>query len=483
MAEKRTELQEIKLSALVAATDNPRTVNKSSEKYIELVKSIKINGVVLPLLVRPHPSKKGKFEVRAGHRRLEAAMDAKVKTVPCMVYYGLSDKAAYELTMIENCAREDLTPIEEANTVARMLELNDGDAEVVADKLDKTANWVKIRSRVGKSLTFQWHQFLTDQDWGWSASHLEQIARLPPALQNEVLEVVNMSFSERLRYRRMSVEELRIELRKKFNKLSIAVFDVSKCKACLNRTSSAAFLFPDVAGEDYCLDPACWAKKQQACMQKQIDQALAEGCVFFVWMQADFDFDYRGAEILSYWPGYAGGTVVLDKPEDMSGYKKVFIVSGFLTGQKFGDVFWWKKDSPAGVRGDGADADNSDNDDFGSRPSSAMILNAKVKENARQIQLTDKAITNHNVLLLRLLILLSEDLDCLSSDPEFCEIKSICPDDLDDADKVFAFYKAVFRLVKKQIENLSEWQQDQVLVVARWLGIDVSDIDLNDDGE
>ena len=81
------------------------------EKAInELAESIKIHGVIQPIVVRRVSDK---YEIIAGERRYKASVLAGVNTIPALIV-DLDDRESAEIALIENVQRQDLTPIEEA---------------------------------------------------------------------------------------------------------------------------------------------------------------------------------------------------------------------------------------------------------------------------------------------------------------------------------------------------------------------------------
>lgn len=92
-----------------------------TEALEALADSIAEKGILQPILVRPHPEKGGHFEIIAGERRWRAAQLAKLHEVPVIVR-DLSDADALEIGLIENLQREDLTPIEEAEGLKRLMD-------------------------------------------------------------------------------------------------------------------------------------------------------------------------------------------------------------------------------------------------------------------------------------------------------------------------------------------------------------------------
>ncbi len=90
----------------------------SDEKLNELAESIRIHGVIQPLLVREH---NGKFQLIAGERRLRASKLVGLTEVP-IVIRDMTDQVMMEVALVENLQREDLNPIEEADAYRRLME-------------------------------------------------------------------------------------------------------------------------------------------------------------------------------------------------------------------------------------------------------------------------------------------------------------------------------------------------------------------------
>ena len=95
----------------------PRTRMDEGSLY-ELAESIKSQGVMQPILVRPLDQ--GRFEIIAGERRFRAARLAGLDSVPVLVK-AVTDEAAAVMALIENIQREDLNPLEEAQGLQRLV--------------------------------------------------------------------------------------------------------------------------------------------------------------------------------------------------------------------------------------------------------------------------------------------------------------------------------------------------------------------------
>ena len=89
----------------------------------ELASSIRQKGIVQPILLRPTPDKPSRYQLVAGERRWRAAQLAKIHQVPAIIR-ELTDAECYEIALIENIQRSDLSVIEESQGYQKLLETN-----------------------------------------------------------------------------------------------------------------------------------------------------------------------------------------------------------------------------------------------------------------------------------------------------------------------------------------------------------------------
>jgi len=125
---------------LHAGKYQPRT-QFSDTALAELAESIRKNGIMQPIIVRPSQKHKDKYEIVAGERRWRAAQLASLNEVPVIIR-EIPDKQALELALVENIQRQDLSPIEEANGYQRLIE----DFEYTQEELASTIG--KSRSHI-----------------------------------------------------------------------------------------------------------------------------------------------------------------------------------------------------------------------------------------------------------------------------------------------------------------------------------------------
>ncbi len=108
------------ISQLQAGKYQPRT-RMDEGALAELADSIRAQGIMQPILVRPLDALQGRYEIIAGERRFRAAQLAGLTEVPVLVK-DVADEHAAAMALIENIQREDLNPLEEAQGVKRLIE-------------------------------------------------------------------------------------------------------------------------------------------------------------------------------------------------------------------------------------------------------------------------------------------------------------------------------------------------------------------------
>lgn len=133
------EVKLINPSLIDPHPDNPR---KNIGDVTDLAASIKANGLLSPLSVVPNGSR---FRVIAGHRRLMACKQAGTGAVPCFVL-DLDPLQQLEAMVTENCQREQLTVLEEADAIQGMLDLGATTASV-AHRLGRSSDYVRDRAK------------------------------------------------------------------------------------------------------------------------------------------------------------------------------------------------------------------------------------------------------------------------------------------------------------------------------------------------
>lgn len=129
---------ELRLSQIVPNRDQPRKVFDDTALR-ELSESIKMHGLIQPLLVRPMSD--GSYQIVAGERRWRASRLAGLEKVP-VVIKEMADSEVCELALIENLQREDLNPIEEAEGYKTLMDTYSLTQEQVAERVGKSRSAV-----------------------------------------------------------------------------------------------------------------------------------------------------------------------------------------------------------------------------------------------------------------------------------------------------------------------------------------------------
>lgn len=132
------KVQMLKVGEVKANPNQPRR-KFDDEKLEELKKSIKEQGILQPILVRPMADHT--YQIIAGERRFRAANECGLKEVPCIVR-NLDDNTTLEVALIENIQRQNLNPMEEATTYKELLDQYNYTQSKLAEKLGKSRVYV-----------------------------------------------------------------------------------------------------------------------------------------------------------------------------------------------------------------------------------------------------------------------------------------------------------------------------------------------------
>ena len=131
---KKDGVAEIDILKIKPNPNQPRK-NFDSEALNELAVSIKVHGIVQPIVVNDNGD--GTYMIIAGERRWRAANICGLKTVPAVVR-NYTDKQVKEISIIENLQREDLNPVEAAKAIKELMDEYNLTQEVVADRIGKS---------------------------------------------------------------------------------------------------------------------------------------------------------------------------------------------------------------------------------------------------------------------------------------------------------------------------------------------------------
>ena len=141
---KKIETNKVAIKDITRNKFQPRK-HFSKENLDELTNSIKEQGIIQPIVVRPDKVSEGKYEIIAGERRWLASQNAGLHEIP-VVILNVDDVKSLEFAIVENVQRQDLNPIEEASGYQRLID----DFSYNQDKLSKFIG--KSRSYIANSL-------------------------------------------------------------------------------------------------------------------------------------------------------------------------------------------------------------------------------------------------------------------------------------------------------------------------------------------
>ena len=140
------KLLNLKMDKIVTNSNQPRKYFDNG-KMSELKDSIKNSGLLQPITVRKISN--GKYEIVAGERRYRACRELGMENIP-VIEMNVGDARGYELSVLENIQRENLNPIEEAESYLMLMEVYGYTQEKLSEKLGKTRSSVSNKMRILK---------------------------------------------------------------------------------------------------------------------------------------------------------------------------------------------------------------------------------------------------------------------------------------------------------------------------------------------
>ena len=269
-----SEYRNVSLSVLNESKTNPRRTFEPIALN-ELAESIRTQGVLSPLLVRPLPE--NGFEIIAGARRYRAAQIAEQPTVPVRIV-NLSDAAALEAQLVENLIRSEIHPMEEAQGFRALLDLDEPkySIEQIAAKVGKSPAFVASRLKLADLVPAAVEAFYADEI---GVGHALLLAKLPADQQTQALSACFKDvYSNGAKPARilLPVRNLQSWIDSNillvlkdvaFNKRDAQLVPAAgSCADCPKRTGYNKLLFGDDLGRqgDRCTDPGCYAAKVTA---------------------------------------------------------------------------------------------------------------------------------------------------------------------------------------------------------------------------
>jgi ParB family chromosome partitioning protein len=234
---------------------NPRRYFDPKE-MADLEASIRAQGVLMPILLRPVDAQNGHFQIVAGERRFRAAhavygpdgeIPARIKT--------MTDEEADAAALAENIERADMTPVEEAEAAARVLGNCQGNRDEAAKRLgwsrgtlDKRLSLMYATEKVREAL----------QNGKIMLGHAELLAVCRKESQDSTIEL--LLNQEKV----MTVAELKAHIDRAALDLEKAIFNKDECTACVHNSGNQSALFTEAISGGRCTNKACYEGKTEA---------------------------------------------------------------------------------------------------------------------------------------------------------------------------------------------------------------------------
>lgn len=247
---------------------NPRRFFDES-KLASLAESIRAQGVIQPITLRPHPTEEG-YALVAGERRFRAAKLAGLDNIPAVIR-DYDDAQALAVAAIENQERESISVAEEANIGRRALDATGGDKAEACRLLGWSAAKLDMRLMLLNAQPFVLDAVASKV---LRLGHAELLSSLTPELQRSVFDKVVAH--------NVTVEVLREQLAAFTQDLRSAPFNSDGCKGCPHNSASQASLFEFHVGEGRCSNRTCWDGKVEVFLaERKADLATEVNVVFF----------------------------------------------------------------------------------------------------------------------------------------------------------------------------------------------------------
>ena len=197
--EMEKEVRILNLDDVLPNRFQPR-IKFNEQNILELADSIREHGVIQPIVVRKIGEK---YEIIAGERRYKASILAGKTTIPAIIT-NLDDKNSAEIALIENVQRQDLTPIEEAISYKKILDMGYINQASLAEKLGKTQSTIANKLRL-LNLDDEVQEALLEEKI--SERHARSLLKLN---KEDQVKMLNRILTERMTVRKTDEEIMKI---------------------------------------------------------------------------------------------------------------------------------------------------------------------------------------------------------------------------------------------------------------------------------
>ncbi|MBS1684734.1 MAG: ParB/RepB/Spo0J family partition protein [Bacteroidetes bacterium] len=269
--------ERIPLNRIKPSPTNPRTTF-DEKKTQELSESIKVHGVLQPVLVRPY-GQPGWYQLVYGQRREKASLMAGLTHIPALVR-DLTDDQVIEIQITENLQREDVKPIEEANAYKNLMEIKGYDIRELSERVGKTpafiAQRLKLNDLVDEFQKAMFEDRLTIVD-------ALKVAKLRAEDQKDLWKEEEMEEGE--------IHVRDYMLRKYMYDLNNAPFDTTDatilpgmkaCTTCSFNTACTTALFAEPEHKAHCSYAECFKKKTTVYYDRELQKCIEDSTITLV---------------------------------------------------------------------------------------------------------------------------------------------------------------------------------------------------------
>lgn len=288
-------VRRIPLKEIVPSGNNPRKVFNPDE-LDELAQSIRENGLLQPIIVRPVQIEGAQYEIVCGERRYRATLLTGAEEIDCVVK-ELDDKSAFAAMVLENMQRKDVDPMEEASAVTKLVSQYGMEVGQISKMLGKSDSFVYSRLRLNETID----EFVDLMHNGpLVLTHLLEICKLPRAQQKTLYDACfTPECIARWKYKFPNIPQLKemidANVLMKLGKATFSLTDDSfeHCPACqgcaLNTATNPANKGEMI--EPMCMNRACFLDKTRQRIFREAKQ-LPEGT------QVVYQGEYRDSEAI-----------------------------------------------------------------------------------------------------------------------------------------------------------------------------------------
>ncbi|GHU83292.1 chromosome partitioning protein ParB [Bacteroidia bacterium] len=261
-------IQNISLSMIACSPYNPRKYRRE-EDLEELAKSIANFGIIQPVTLRPAGDR---YEIVCGERRYRASMLAGLTAIPSIVK-PYSDGEAMEITILENLQRKDISPVEEAVSFGRLMEIRGYTIDELCRQFGKSDKYVRSRLQL-RNLVEEVSGLLLEGEITLGIAL--EISRFCREIQLDVYREHLSAGNSYASWKQLSANDFRRSMENGYcTDLSKYHFDKGDCAACpLN--SAMYDLFSD-GNCGRCQDSGCLGRKQREYMARAAAELVDAG--------------------------------------------------------------------------------------------------------------------------------------------------------------------------------------------------------------